>query len=174
MNAPTLETPRLILRPYGLNDFPFFAAMWADPQATRFIGDGTPRSEEASWASFLATAGRWALLGFGSWAIEEKSSGRFAGGVGFNKRTHVDNESLNDLSEMGWMFASAASGRGYATEAVQVALDWGRAHFGPVRTIAIVSPENHISMRVAEKSGFKEFLRGPSAGRPRVFFDRIL
>jgi RimJ/RimL family protein N-acetyltransferase len=69
MSAPRIETARLVLRAQTLDDFPFFAAMWADPIATRYIGDGAPRETEETWASFLAHAGRWKLLGFGSWAV---------------------------------------------------------------------------------------------------------
>jgi RimJ/RimL family protein N-acetyltransferase len=174
MSAPGIETPRLILRAHVLEDFPAYAAMWADPVATRHIGDGDPRSEEFAWQSFLAHAGRWQLLGFGSWIVEEKSGGNFVGIVGFSKRKREGYPALDNAPEMGWMFATTASGKGYATEAVGAAIDWGRSHFGTVRAIAIVAPDNAASMRVAEKCGFKEFHRGPSAGRPRVFCDRVL
>jgi RimJ/RimL family protein N-acetyltransferase len=174
LSAPALATDRLILRAYRLEDFDAYAPMWADPDVTRHIADGAPRIEEDSWASFLRTAGHWQFLGFGSWAIEEKASGRFIGGIGFNSRRRDRDESLKSLPELGWMFTTAASGKGYATEALRAALGWGRAHFGPVRVFAVTAPENFASMRVAEKCGFKEFHRGLSAGRPRVFFDRIL
>jgi RimJ/RimL family protein N-acetyltransferase len=44
-NVPVLETERLVLRGHTLEDFPAYAAMWADPQVTKFIG-GKPFSEE--------------------------------------------------------------------------------------------------------------------------------
>jgi RimJ/RimL family protein N-acetyltransferase len=172
--APTLETPRLSLRGYALEDFEAYAAMWADPEVTRHIGDGSPKSEAESWTSLLRAVGHWQLLGYGSWAIDEKASRRFIGGIGFNNSKRDRGEALRDLLEIGWMLAPHASGKGYVTEALEAALEWGRTHFGPVRVIAITAPENFASMRVAQKCGFKEFLRGPSLGRPRVFFDRIL
>jgi RimJ/RimL family protein N-acetyltransferase len=174
VEIPVLETPRLRLRGYALEDFADYAAMWADPEVTRHIGDGSPKSEAESWTSLLRAAGHWQMLGYGSWAIDEKASGRFIGGIGFNNSKRDRGEALRDLLEIGWMLALPASGKGYATEVLQAALDWGRAHFGPVRVIAITAPENFASMRVAQKCGFNEFLRGPSLGRPRVFFDRIL
>ena len=75
---------------------------------------------------------------------------------------------------MGWGLIPAVFGKGYATEAVTAALAWGRGHFGPARVIALTTGDNTASIRVAEKCGFREFHRGLSAGRPRVFFDRIL
>jgi RimJ/RimL family protein N-acetyltransferase len=174
LEIPTLETPRLSLRAYTLEDFEAYAAMWADKEVTRHIGDGSPKSGEESWTSLLRAAGHWQMLGYGSWAIDEKARGCFVGGIGFNASKRDRGETLKDLLELGWMFTSSASGKGYATEALQAALAWGRTHFGPVRVIAITAPDNFASMRVAQKCGFNEFHRGLSVGRPRVFFDRIL
>jgi RimJ/RimL family protein N-acetyltransferase len=169
-----LETPRLRLRGFALEDFDAYAAMWADPDVTRHIGDGSPKPEAESWTSLLRAAGHWQMLGYGSWAIDEKPSGKFIGTIGFNNSKRDRGDALKDILELGWMFTPAASGKGYATEALQAVLVWGRTHFGPVRVIAITAPENFASMRVAQKCGFKEFLRGPSLGRPRVFFERVL
>jgi RimJ/RimL family protein N-acetyltransferase len=174
LEIPVLETSRLRLRGYHLEDFEAYAAMWADPEVTRHIGDGSPKAVEESWTSLLRAAGHWQMLGYGSWAIDEKASGHFIGGIGLNNSKRDRGDAFKDILELGWMFTPSASGKGYATEALQAALDWGRTHFGPVHVVAITAPENFASMRVAQKCGFKEFLRGPSLGRPRVFFDRIL
>lgn len=174
MSIPILSTSRLTLRAHTLEDFPAFAAMWADPVVTRHLGDGVPYSEEQSWASFLRQAGHWQMLGYGSWVVEEKAGRRLIGAMGFNERKRDRGDALKGLPELGWMFASAVSGNGYATEALRAALEWGKARFGPVRVIAITAPENIASMRVAQKCGLTEFRRGLSAGRERVFFDRIL
>ena len=173
-SIPALETQRLRLRGYALEDFADYAAMWADPEVTRHIGDGSPKSEADSWTSLLRAAGHWQMLGYGSWAIEEKTSRRFIGGIGFNNSKRDRGEALKDILEIGWTLVPSASGKGYSTEALQAALAWGRTHFGPARLVAITAPENFASMRVAQKCGFKEFFRGPSLGRPRVFFDRVL
>ena len=83
MTAPRIETERLILRAITPTDFPAFAAMSADPDVRRYSGDGTPRTEEETWSSFLLIAGHWEMTGYGSWAIAEKASGAFVGEVGF-------------------------------------------------------------------------------------------
>lgn len=171
---PRLQTERLILRAFTPADFPAFAAMSADPLVRRYSGDGTPRSEEESWTSFLVIAGHWQVTGYGGWAIEEKASASFVGELGFMDRKRDRGPDLAGVPEMGWGVIPAVFGKGYATEAVQAALAWGRGHFGAVRVIALTTQDNLASIRVAEKCGFKEFRRGLSAGRPRVFFDRIL
>jgi RimJ/RimL family protein N-acetyltransferase len=148
--------------------------MNADPAVMRHMGDGAPNTEEHSWAAFLKYPGHWQYMGFGNWAVEEKATGRFAGNLGFNDRKRDRGPELRGVPEMGWAFVTDASGKGYATEAVRAALAWGRKQLGPVRVMALTTAENAASMRVAEKCGFREFQRALSAGRPRVFFDRIL
>src|SRR5215471_4882236 len=74
--VPTLTTQRLVLRGHRTEDFADSAAMWADPQVTRFIG-GKPLSPEDVWKKILQYAGLWSLMGFGFWVIDEKATGRF-------------------------------------------------------------------------------------------------
>ena len=57
---PTIETLRLRLRPYRLDDFEAYAAMWGDPAVVRYIG-GVPFSREAAWTRFLRQIGLWQL-----------------------------------------------------------------------------------------------------------------
>jgi RimJ/RimL family protein N-acetyltransferase len=59
LKIPVLETPRLRLRGYALEDFEAYAAMWGDPEVTRHIGDGSPKSKEESWTSLLRAVGHW-------------------------------------------------------------------------------------------------------------------
>ena len=174
MNIPVIETERLILRGYRREDFPFYAAMRADVAVMRHIADGAPKSEEETWSSFLRSAGLWQMLGFGTWAIEEKASGKLIGGLGFEDRKRDRGPAFKDIPEMGWLFASAAWGKGYATESVRAALVWGGSHFGAIRVIALTAPENLASIRVAQKCGFQECARILSVGRPRIVLDRIL
>src|ERR1700683_3795866 len=120
IKVPVLETERLKLRGPPLDDFPKFAAMWADPNVCRYIG-GKPLNEEESWTKFLRYAGHWSLLGFGYWAVQEKSSGNFVGEIGFADYKRELEPSLKGEPEIGWVLASAAHGKGYATEAVRAA-----------------------------------------------------
>jgi RimJ/RimL family protein N-acetyltransferase len=172
--APTLESARLVLRAHGIEDLPAYAAMRADPEVMRHMGDGKPATEEEAWASFLKFPGMWQFMGFGSWAIVEKQTKLFVGDVGFSDRKRDRGPDLRDIPELGWSLVRTAFGNGFATEALRAALAWGCEALGHVRVIALTSEENLASMRVAEKCGFTEFHRGLSAGRPRVFFERIL
>jgi RimJ/RimL family protein N-acetyltransferase len=47
---PTIETPRLILRPPVIGDFPAYAALLASPRARWLMGG--PHGEKAAWGLF--------------------------------------------------------------------------------------------------------------------------
>jgi RimJ/RimL family protein N-acetyltransferase len=169
LEVPVLETNRLRLRAQCLEDFPACAAMWADNRVTRHT-TGHALSEEETWSRFLRGLGHWAILGFGYWAVEEKSGGQYIGEMGFADLKRDIQPSLQGLPEMGWIFSPRVHGQGYATEAVRAALAWGKTRFGTNRPVCIVSPGNVASIRVAEKCGFQEFTRTTYRGDPVILF----
>lgn len=176
LNIPVLETPRLILRGHRVEDFETMVSIWGDPAVTRhFHGEALTR--EDIWARFLRGLGSWAVLGYGTWAIEEKETGAYAGAVGiFDVKRGID-PALEDMPEAGWTLAARFHGKGYATEAARAALAWADAHLGRPRMFCIITPANAPSLRVADKCGFRFwreiaykneptliFLRNPDAG----------
>jgi RimJ/RimL family protein N-acetyltransferase len=171
MIVPVIETERLILREHRLGDFATLAAMWADPAVTRFIG-GRASTREESWARLTRYVGHWALLGFGYWAVEVKGEGRHIGDVGFADWKRDIVPSLDGMPESGWAFAPGAHGKGIATEAVKAAVAWGDTHFGGKTTTCIIGPGNVASIRVAEKCGYREFVRTDFKGEPTIQFRR--
>lgn len=168
---PVIETDRLILRAHRHADFADCLAMWADPQITRFIG-AKPSSPAETWSKMLRYAGLWGLLGYGYWAIEEKATRRFVGELGFADFKRDLQPSIDGLPELGWAIVSACHRRGYATEAVHAALDWGDRHFAGRPTVCIIGPLNVASLRVAEKAGFVAFAQTTYSGKPIVIFRR--
>jgi RimJ/RimL family protein N-acetyltransferase len=167
---PVIETERLRLRPHRLDDFADCAAMWSDPQVVRYIGN--PVTREEAWARLLRYIGHWALLGFGLWAVEERESGAYVGDVGFANFQRQIEPALPDVPEAGWVLAARTHGKGYATEAVRVALTWGETRFGGSRTMCLIHPENAASIRVAEKCGYREFHRTVYKQQPAILFER--
>lgn len=168
---PVLQTERLILRGHALDDFPAYAAMWADSEVTRFIG-GKPLSEEEAWSKFMRMAGQWTMLGFGFFAVEERASGRFIGETGFVEGHRAIEPSLIGVPEIGWGFVPAVHGKGYAFEAALAARDWGIKRFGPVAMRCIIAPQNVASIRLAQKLGFTELLHTFYHDSPTVMFER--
>lgn len=171
MPDPTIETGRLTLRPHRLGDFDDSAALWADPDVTRFIG-GRPFTREECWARLLRYAGLWALLGFGYWVIRETATGRFVGEAGFADFRRDIRPGFDGVPEIGWVLSPWAHGRGFATEAARAILGWGEAHFGPVRTVCIIDPDHAASLRVAAKLGYREAARTSYHGHAIILLDR--
>jgi RimJ/RimL family protein N-acetyltransferase len=171
--VPVLETERLTLRGHGVGDLPLSAAMWADPQVTRYIS-GRGFSEEESWSRLLRYIGHWSLLGFGYWLVEERGTGRFVGEVGFADYRRDLTPSLDGAPEIGWILATGAHGLGYASEAIRRVVAWGDEHFGLIRTACIIHPENTPSIRVAIKSGYREHGTATYKGQASLLFVRDL
>jgi RimJ/RimL family protein N-acetyltransferase len=169
--APLIETPRLILRGYVIEDFSHVAAAWSDPIVVRYIS-GRPSTEEESWARFLRNSALWQMLGYGYWAATEKSTGRFVGDVGFADFKRDIEPSLKGVPEIGWVLASWAHGVGYATEAAQAAIAWLERTLGPQRTVCIINGDNRASIRVAEKLGYTEFARSEYKGAQVIMLER--
>lgn len=174
MIIPTLETGRLILRAFKRDDFAEYAAMRADPHVMRFIGKGDTVSEEDAWSKFLQFLGHWPALDYGMWAVEEKSTSRHIGEVGFAEKKRPPEHPASGAPEMGWLLAADAHGKGYATEAVQASLLWGREHFGPARIVCVISTDNIASIRVSEKCGFQQFAKATRYGRGRLVLEQVL
>ena len=179
--APPIDTARLTLRGHRAGDIDESAALWADPIVVRHIG-GRPFTREESWTRLLRYVGHWALLGFGYWVVRERASGRFVGEVGLADFRRDLTPSLGDDPEVGWVLATWAHGRGFATEAVRAALAWSDARHaaarladprrGPGRTVCLIDPENAASVRVAEKCGFREAGRATYRGEGTLVFER--
>ena len=170
MTIPIIETERLILRGFRREDFAAVFELWSDPRTVQLMGM-KPMTEEDCWAKFLRSFGAWEVNGFGFWAIEEKSSGRFVGEAGFLNAKRAIDPPL-PVPEMGWSFSSAVHGRGYATEAVAAAIPWGEQHFGRVRFSAIIGHENEPSLKLAHKFAFGEVARVTYKEHPTIVLYR--
>lgn len=159
-DAPRITTDRLDLVPLALTHWEAYAAAWADPQLTTFIG-GKPRSRSESWTKFTQAAGLWPLLGYGYWAFLDRADGRFLGNGGLAQFERGIPE-LDGYPEAGWAFVPAAWGRGLATEAMAAILHWADGALGS-EVRCIIDPGNVASHRVAAKLGFAAFAQSNGA-----------
>lgn len=151
--APLIETARLRLRGFLLSDLEAHVAILADPLVYRGLS-GAPTSREEAWRRLIGSFGLWALLGYGYWAVERKSDGRFIGQAGFGDFKRDITPGIEGLPEMGWIFASEVHGQGYASEAVTAALAWADETISGKDYVAVIAPDNDASIRLARRSGF--------------------
>jgi RimJ/RimL family protein N-acetyltransferase len=94
------------------------------------------------------------------------------GQIGFADFKRGMTPSIEDIPEMGWLFAGEASGQGFATEAGRAALDWIDSAHAPSEVVAIIAPANAPSIRVAEKLGFGGREDARYKGEPTLLFRR--
>lgn len=171
MTVPVIETERLLLRSHGVDDYEACCAMWADPEVTRFIGQ--PSTPQQVWSRLLGYVGHWQLKNYGVWVIEEKSTNRFIGEMGFSDFKRDIVAEMRDVPELGFVFVASAHGKGYATEAVRAVTQWGDVHLPSKRTVCLVSDANAASLHVVGKAGYREFGRTTLNDKPVALFERI-
>jgi RimJ/RimL family protein N-acetyltransferase len=95
----------------------------ADPEVMRYIGSGSPLTQERSEGQISRFVRHWGEYGFGLWAVEERVSGVLVGFVGL---AHQDEWSEGEhRTEAGWRLDCACWGRGLATEGAVASLRYG-------------------------------------------------
>lgn len=141
----SIETDRLRLRMLRGSDVDNLAALFADPNVMRYVGNGQPCDRVEAERALLSIIAHWHRHGFGRWAIEEKTSGAFIGYGGLR--------SLFGTPEVVYHLATRHWGKGYATEVARAFLKFGfdEKRFG--RIVAIAKPANTASIRVMKKLG---------------------
>lgn len=163
MDAPTITTDRLTLRAITMADWEPYAAMWADPRVTEYIG-GTPRTREMAWPKFGQAVGMWSLFGYGNWAVTGRIDATFMGVCGFAQYERGIAE-LGGFPEAGWAFTAESWGRGVASEAIAAIVVWADAN-DIAETCCLIDDANIASVKVATRNGYVPFVTLPDM---RVF-----
>ena len=148
--GPTLETERLILRVPQAGDFERYAEMLADPSSVHI---GGPLARHEAWRRFLQMPGAWVLQGYAMFSVLEKATGRWIGQAGPWQPDGWPG------TEVGYSFHPDARGKGYATEACALAMDYAFEVLGWDEVIHSIAPANAASQAVACRLGARN--RGP-------------
>ncbi|MEJ6593783.1 GNAT family N-acetyltransferase [Parasphingorhabdus sp.] len=167
-----IETERLLLRPHIADDFEACRAMWQDPAVVKYIS-GKPATEAEAWLRFLGYFGRWEIMGYGLFALIEKSTGQFMGEVGFSDFRRGLGPDFDPFHEAAWVLAEAGHGKGYAREAMKAAQNWLDEIFSPDKTVCIISPENGPSIALAKKLGFRATGEAAYNQNTVILFERL-
>ena len=146
---PTLVTKRLLLRAFRRADLDDYASLNADREVLRYLVGGGPEPWDRgrSWRHMAFLLGHWQLGGSGTWAIEHRKTGEFLGFAGFYGPDGWPG------FELAWTLARRFWGHGYATESARRALAYAFLDLGKEHIISLIHPENHRSIRVAERIG---------------------
>lgn len=159
--TPSLTTERLLLRGFEPRDIDAYAAMMADPEVTRHLGDGQPLGRVDAWLQLATLIGHWTLRGFGVWAVEDRTTGAFLGRIGC-----LEPEGWPAL-EVAYTLVRSAWGKGLAREGASAALAYAHDVLRRDTVASIIRPDNLGSIRVAAALGAEpaetiEFFGGPA------------
>ena len=163
LEIPRIETPRLILREWRDDDVGRYAKMNADPEVRRYMHPPRPLTEAESALEIDHLLDEWRRLGFGHWAVELRETGELIGRTGIKR--HPDWEPDPENTEVGWLYARSAWGRGIATEGAIEAVRFCLEEVGSDEAISIAHIENLASHRVMKKAGL-------SWAGPRHWYER--
>jgi RimJ/RimL family protein N-acetyltransferase len=145
---PTLDTPRLVLRPFEPSDaldVQRLAGDWAIADTTLLIPHPYEDGVAEQWISTHRPgfeAGKSATF-----AIVLRRSGELVGAVGLAIRAEVDR------AELGYWVGKPYWKQGYCTEASQAVVDFGFSALGLNRIYAGHFARNPASGRVMQKLG---------------------
>ena len=148
MAQPILTTERLLLRAYRDGDFDGIHAYASDPLVCRFVTFGPNAPEQTR--EWMAQVKKWSEeepLRHYEFLVTLKDSGQVIGSTGLT----LDVQSPK--AEVGYCFAKAYWGRGYATEAVKAVLSFAFGVLKLHRVSAPVALDNKASANVAGKCG---------------------
>jgi len=149
MNAATLNSERLILRPWRDEDLDPLFAINGDPESMRYFAATLNRAESDAWAARMRA--HFAEHGWGLWVVEEAATGDFVGVVGL--MTIPWQASFTPAVEIGWRIAPGLRRLGYAEEAARAALAYGFGTLGLASIVAFTVPGNTASWKLMEKLG---------------------
>ena len=150
-----LETARLIVRDHRESDLEGLAALLTSPENMRYVPELRASNADAARKNLDASIAEQNNPSRTKYffAIEEKSSGRYVGEVGFTVEQSTRSGSLADL---GYFILREFHGRGYMTEAGKRVVDFAFAEAGVHKIKTGCLKENRASERVMQKLGFRK------------------
>jgi RimJ/RimL family protein N-acetyltransferase len=152
MNAPIIETDRLLLRQWEAVDVEPYGRMLADPATARFIvPGGEPVKPQRAWEH--------------AFVVADRGSGDFLGRVG------VWSPPGWFGLEVGWGIVPEARGQGIALEASVAAMRWTFENSGAAEIIHCIDDENLPSQRLAARLGAREGRAILLWGRPAKLWE---
>ncbi len=143
-----LETPRLVLKEFNLEDAAFILELVNTDDWLNFIGDRKVANLEDA-QNFISHKLRpsYAQKGFGLWAVYLKEENQAIGMCGL-----VNRDSLDDI-DIGFALLPKFYKKGYALEAAQATMNFAHEQLQISRIIGITNSDNSNSILLLNKLG---------------------
>ena len=151
LGTKKIETARLILRPFVMEDADAMYRNWAsDPEVTKFLSWPPYQSVDTAHDILGQWTRQYADSCFYQWAIELKTIGEPIGSISV-----VNFDDRVDMAEIGFCIGKNWWGRGIMTEAMKAVMDYLFDEVGIQRIEAGHDPNNPASGAVQRKCGLK-------------------
>lgn len=151
LGTKRIETERLVLRPFTLEDAPAMYQNWAkDPDVTKYLTWQPHESVEATESILKEWVADYQKPDKYEWCIELKENGEAIGSIGV---THIHTKALS--MEVGYCIGKAYWHQGIASEALSAVISYLTKEVGARRIESRHDPRNPYSGKVMEKCGLK-------------------
>jgi len=149
MQIPTLETMRLVLRPWSPNDAEAWFDILQEDGILRYFPDPSPPPRDKADRYIAHHLAHWDEHGYGHWAVVTPTDNRVVGWSGL--------EYLPELRDtaVAYLLSKSVWGYGFASEAAQAAIRFGFEAAGLETVIGLVHQDNIASISVLEKCGLR-------------------
>ena len=145
-----LETERLLLRRFTVDDAQFVLALLNEPSFLRYIGDKNVRNlEDAGQYILNGPVATYNRHNFGLCVVELKESETPIGMCGLLKREELSSP------DIGFAFLPDFWNKGFAFEAAVAVLRDARERLKLQRILAITSLDNDASIKLLQRLGFE-------------------
>ena len=145
-----LESERLIIKEAKVNEASFYFQLFNDPDWIEFIGDKKLKSVEETriyLKDILFKNSKLGGLGFFTVTLKENNKP-------IGTSTALQRDKL-DFIDIGYGFLPEGRGKGYATEATKLIMEYVRTKFKQKKVLAFTMPKNQASQKLLKKIGFK-------------------
>lgn len=154
-NTKRLETARLILREYRIEDVEQVFINWAsDPLCCQFLSFEPHKDLTETKKNVQNWIDNYDNGSF-DWVIETKDNHEIVGSISVTNG-HCALDLQNGIAEIGYCFGSKFWGRGYATEALRAIIEYLLTEAGMYLVEARHISGNPASGRVMQKAGMKQ------------------
>jgi [ribosomal protein S5]-alanine N-acetyltransferase len=144
-----LQTPRLILRQFTLDDAGLLLALNSNPEVLKYLHEPLLETEEQALHVLQNIILPQYKNKLGRWAIHLKSTNEFIGWCGLKYRAELDE------IDLGYRLMQDFWGKGYAFEAAKHTVEYGFNHLHIKTIVGRAHIENAASLKILEKTGMQ-------------------
>ena len=145
-----LETERLRLRKFTLDDTEFIIRLLNSPGWLEFIGDRNVKTDEQAKAYLLnGPLKSYEVNGYGLCLVETKVDNTPIGMCGIINRANMEGQ------DIGFAFLAEYIGLGYGYEIASATVNYAMSELKLPRVLAITLPTNKPSIKLLEKIGLE-------------------